>query len=546
MRLHAGTTALRSRPLRLPAVEAPAADEPAAEEPAAEAPAVEAPAADEPAAEEPAAEAPAAEESTTEEPFSVTIGLSAELEILNPLKHTDATTSSVMHGTVYETLVRLDGLDGSPVPGLALSWEPVEERVWEITLREGVEFSNGEPFNAEAAAASLAYTLDEANEVPSGFFLRRSITEIEVVDDATIRLHTQNPDPLVATALSQTQIVPPGVLATDPDSLDDAPVGTGPMLLVEWTRGERIVFEPNPNYWGGRVAIDELIFRPIPDDSARVASLIAGEIDLAANIPPELVQVIDNNDGTSVIGRSVRMIYLGLDQLGINNEALGDVRVRQALNYAVDKQAVVDNILLGYGKVNNAGFYEITPGYDETLEPYPYDPDKARELLAEAGYADGFDLELAASAGLEGALKIREIAEFYAGAFEDVGVNTRIRFIEPAEFGDIYRSATLEAYFFGSGCCPESGFIVPFLLQSDIRGYYYQSPETDAIIRPYNSTLDADEREAAGNVLHRHVSEEAPWVFMHEQQGLFGVSDRIDWRGGQDRLFHADEIFPAG
>ena len=235
-------------------------------------------------------------------------------------------------------------------PNLAVSWEQIEPTVWQYKLREGVEFSNGEPFNADQVKFSFDRVMaPDSDSMRKGE--TRYVSSVEVVDDYTVNFHTDGIIPLFDLYVTaKFPIVPQGYITeNDAEHFANNPIGTGPYVLEEWVKDDHITLRKNPTYWGEEPKIDVITFLTVPDISSRVATLLAGEADIATDLQPATVQEVENREGLSVVSRpGMRSVFL-LFNTQIESPVT-DRRVRQAINYAVDKDVIIANILDGFGK----------------------------------------------------------------------------------------------------------------------------------------------------------------------------------------------------
>lgn len=295
---------------------------------------------------------------------------------------------------VFDTLLVLDP-ESRPQPNIATSWAYNDDNtVLNLTLRDGISFTDGTPLDAEAVKANMEYLKAGAGQ---NTYMVDSIESIEILSSTELNLHLIAPDPglvnylgLVAGAMAS-----PASLGTE--ASQSVPVGSGAYVLDtdETVAGRQYVYERNPDYWNPEAyPYDKLVIVPMSDMAARVNALQAGQVN-AATASPQYVRMAE---ATGLQINTTDTDWNGLFLMDRNGEqipALADVRVRQALNYAFDKQAMVDNLLLGYGEVTSVPFSPTSMAYDPSLEEiYDYNPEKARELLAEAGYADGFTITM--------------------------------------------------------------------------------------------------------------------------------------------------------
>jgi len=310
---------------------------------------------------------------------------------------------------IFDTLVTLD--ENLQIrPSLATEWQ-VDGTRWVFKLREGVRFHNGDVLDAHAVKFTLERNMDPTTNSPQATRLS-AIRGVNVLDDYTLEIITHEPYPALLNILAGQFIVPPRAVQEMGRDFGLSPVGSGPFRFVQWDMGQQIVLEANDDYWYGRPYIDRLIFRPLQETSTRIAAFLAGEVDVAATIPPDRMNEIRNSPRCSLRANFGTQLYLGLPTL---DGPFAKREVRQAVNHAIDVDLIIDELLNGTAKRMNGPIFENAIGYDATLPAYPYDPDRARELLHEAGYADGFETTLHyVAAGMEGITNLQEVAEIIA------------------------------------------------------------------------------------------------------------------------------------
>ncbi|MBL6456390.1 ABC transporter substrate-binding protein [Belnapia sp. T6] len=340
---------------------------------------------------------------------------------------------------VFDRLVHPDA-DQRPTAGLATSWRVIDERTWEFKLREGVRWQDGTPFTAD----DVVFTFQRAPNVPNsptsmGQYIR-PVTRLEVVDAHTIRMHTAEPVPLIPQMMSSFSIIGrkqgEGMSTADYNS-GKAAVGTGPYRLVSLALGDRAVFARNPDYWGRAQPWDRVTYRMITNDSARVAALQSGDVDAIDTVPTRDVARISRDARLSVASRpGLRLIYLYVDAnrpvspLVTDRDGkpipnpLRDVRVRQALSIAINREGIQRQIMEGYSKPTGQAMPEGGMGYDPSIPVPAYEPDRARRLLAEAGYPDGFTITL--SGPNDRYVNDDAIAQAIAQMWARIGIRTQV------------------------------------------------------------------------------------------------------------------------
>jgi len=414
------------------------------------------------------------------------------------------------------------GLDGEPIPLLATGHEVSPDGlVGTIFLREGVFFHDGTPFNAEAVKINLDRFIPGARFR----FLLAKVVNVEVVGEYTVKLYTEEPfAPMVAhlTHGFIGMLSPASIEAAGEETIN-APVGTGPFEFVEWVRGEHILVARNENYWGKAPYLDEVMWRIVPEDAARVIMLQAGEADVIFRVPPDDVQFLDADPNINVVhADSVRTIYIGFN---VQREPYTDVRVRQAINYAVNKEEIVKYILGGAGRVSDAPIAPGIFGY-KAAGPYEYDLEKARALLAEAGYPDGFKEKLFHPTGRY--LMDAAIAEAVQAQLREVGIEVELITMEWATYLAFSRKpveeSELEMYLLSWGTVTgdaDYGLYALFHTTQWVPGgsarSFYSNVQADLLMDTARVTPTPDLRRAIYGELIEILWRDAPWLYLHSE-----------------------------
>lgn len=462
----------------------------------------------------------------------VTIALGSEPTTLDPQLREDGGERAI-NDNVYETLT-VRGPDGTLSPGLAAEMPTqLDETTWEVVLRDGITFHNDEPFDAEAVAYSINRVIDpEFNSEQASFF--STITGAEAVGDLTVQVKTDGPDPILPARLYWMKMVPPG--AAEADGFAENPVGTGPYEFVEWNRGNSITLRANPDYWGEAPEIQEVQFRFIEEFGTRLSSLLAGEVDLITNLLPEFVNQVPK--AASVSGLELPIVILSAV-----SGPTQDLRVRQALNYAVDKEVLATALFEGYAEVAQGQL--MAPsffGFNPEIQGYEYNPDLARQLIQEAG-AEGAEIELIGTAGRW--LKDREMVEVIASFWEEIGVQPNVRIFEFSEYLN---------RLFDRETRGDAIFVVSSneLLDADrpLSGYYHmggvgasnEDAELARLIEEARYETDVSAREALYHEALRLAYEQAYFVFLLNINDIYGMSDRLDWQPRVDAKLMVSEM----
>lgn len=453
------------------------------------------------------------------------------------------TTSGASMGMMRAMFDRLTdrALDMSLVPALAHSWELLDNRTWQFNLVEGVNFHNGEPFTAEAVKFSIERFVDpELKHVYASTM--EPISEIEIVDDYTVKIHTKEPYAILAEVFARhSYMLPPKATAELGEDFGTSPIGTGPYKFVEWLPGERLTIEAADDHWNRPPKLAEVIWRPIGEAATRLVELQSGNADIITNLAPQQIETVEQEEDIHVVqkrGLSSHFIWLNCGQ-----PPTDDPRVRKALTLAVDVQSIIDNVLMGAAYRLAGPWGPGIPGYVEDTAPYPYDPEQAKQLLAEAGYADGFDITLVSPQGRY--LMDKEASEAIVTMWSEIGVNGTVEVKEWGSFvqGVIAKDKPFQAFFFRQGG-PVVDDFARINFHSGVKGpawQGYHNEEANKIIDEAIQTLDEAEREAMYQRLFEIVYDELPWLPLWNQTNIYGVQDRV--KGWNPR---ADDVIVLG
>jgi peptide/nickel transport system substrate-binding protein len=433
--------------------------------------------------------------------------------------------------TMFDSLVGRDA-DNRIVPQLAESWRLVDDTTWQLKLRRSVVFHDGEPFNAEAVRFTFQRVLDPEQKSPNRANMAE-IARVDVIDDYTVNLVTRQPYAPLINRLLDFPIVPPRYAAEKGNQgMALRPVGTGPYRFVEQVKDDRLVVEAFDRHWRGAPRIRRVVYKPIPEPFTRAAALRNNEVDLITTIPPNLARELEGVGGIRAQRvPSSWIIYLGLNAF---KKPLSDVRVRQALNYATDVDAIVKNVLEGNGRRLEGPLTPQMFGYDASVKGYPHDPARARKLLAEAGYPDGLEITLESPAGRYQGDK--EIAEALGGQWQKAGFRPRVQVAEWGAYFKRYLGKQFQdAYLLGLGGPMQDADELYNLVSSKGRGLYYKNERVDALFDLGRGTMDMAKRRHVYRDLARAMVEDATWVFLLQQVDIYASRNRLTWTPRPDQ-----------
>ena len=445
--------------------------------------------------------------------FTVAIGTDAST--FDPHFTTDSATE-VLNKNLYNNLVRFNA-KMEIVPDLATKWAVSPDGLtWTFDLREGVTFHDGTAFDATAVKTSFDRLLDEKTASPRRSVLGM-IKTIEVVDPTKLRITTGYPAGSFLQQLAHpvAAIISPAAITKYGKDLSRHPVGTGPFKLVEWTSGDKIVMEANAKYFEGASAIERLVWKIVPEDFSRTMMIESGQADVAFRIPVADVARLRAKAGVAVLeGPTVMTMYVALNN---SRGPLKDPKVRQAINYAVQKDVVVKDIVGGMGIEADAPISQSTWGYSK-IGAYPLDRDKAKMLLKQAGYAKGFELELWTPVGRY--LMDRQVAENLQAQLGEVGITVKIR---PWEFQALMsevKKGQFDAVLLGWS--PSTGDadqgLYPVFHSSQFppnsNRAFYNNPTVDKLLIDARQATDPKARLELYRQAEQIIMDDAAWLFL--------------------------------
>jgi len=435
---------------------------------------------------------------------------------------------------IYDGLVRFADGTLEVEPALAESWEVSEDgTVYRFELRDGVRFHDGTPFDAAAVEFNFERMLDEEHPYhhtgpfPLAFFFS-TVDDVEVVDDLTVRFHLSEPyAPFLSNLAYPTGLlVSPAAVREHGQDYGRNPVGTGAFVFRTWEANRQVAVERNPDYWDGAPSLRGVVFRPITDANARVAEMLAGNLDLMVEVPPDNVELFDQDPNFRYQEQPGPHLWFLI--LNLREPPFDDVRMRRAVNHAIDKETLVEDVLQGTATVATGPVPEAFGwAFNDELEPYPHDPERARALIEEAGHGDGVEVDFLVTEGGSGMLDPVSMGTAIQADLAEVGIDARIRTFEWNTYLDRV-NAGLE----GQAAMAEMAWTtndpdtLPYLaLRSaalpDEGGFnsgYYSNPEVDDLLEQARRTTDQAERARLYKEMQRIVYDDAPWAFVASWQ----------------------------
>lgn len=463
---------------------------------------------------------------------TLTVAISTEVATLEP--HVDNTIQTTsMREPLYDTLVRFNE-KGKPEASLATSWQVSPDvRSWTFKLRQDVKFHDGSPFNAAAVKANFERLLDPNRQSPAKNVLR-DIAGVEVVDEYTIRFTTREPfAPLLYhLAAGAGAILSPEAVKKWGKDVGLNPSGTGPFKFVEWVKGDRLIYERNPDYWErDKIKLDKIVFRFATDPSTRIAQLEAGEVDIAENPPLQDIERLSSNKNINILRREGARTYfywMNSSKPPFNNRL-----VRQALNYGLDKETMMKTIMRGLASGPATNHMAAASSHWVQGKAYEYNPDRAKQLLAEAGYPNGFETSLWTTGGAYPLDK--EVAQAVADQLAKIGVKVRLR-ISPdlVSYLDSLKSPDMEMAFIllASGAV-DSNYMATLTLTSTNAGAPFnysriKDARVDDLVVKARSTVNDSERTAYYQEIQKILDDEAYHLLLFYLTTVTGERSNVD------------------
>lgn len=459
---------------------------------------------------------------------TLVIGQESDVVSLDPHRQNDLRSARVIR-QIYDTLVVYEE-DLRLQPGLAESWEQLDELTWEFRLRRDVFFHNGEPLTAHDVKFSFDRLRDPATRSPGAFILD-PIDEVTVVDDYTVHIHTSSPfAPLLAhLSHSAASILNEKAVREAGENYGTrVAVGTGPFQFVNWVSGSHLILRRNPRWWGGELKVEEVVFRSIPDETVRAIELETGGVDIAFRLDPVDQTRLASDPNISLITEdSLSTAYIGFN---LQKSPLNDVRVRRAIHHAIDVDSVVEIIYEGQA---DRAFGPLPPrvfGAHPHLKPYDYNPDRAGQLLAEAGYPNGFRITLWTN---EDPLRM-QMAEVVQEDLRLVGIDVDIQVLEWGTYLQETAAGHHDMFILGwSTITADADYGLYSQFHSSQWGYagnrtFYANPRVDELLDLGRTNSDPDIRLQAYQEAQEIIVDEAPWVFVLFLKDVSGIRSNIE------------------
>jgi peptide/nickel transport system substrate-binding protein len=444
----------------------------------------------------------------------------------NPFRASQA-PATFTYSAIFDSLTVIDVRNGRLEPWLSTGWENVDPLTWRFELRKGVKFSDGRDFDADAVVFAFDYIKSDAAQADLLYAEFTHVEKAAALDAYTVEIKLKSPDLLFPRSMALLPIVHPEVFQRlGPDGFARAPVGTGPYRVVAWGN-DRVVFEANPHAWITPPA-QRLELVQSQDSTARMQGVLSGSLDVSTAVEPADVPALRSIGGTTVQTPLAGVFGLMVQQTNPAPNPFKDVRVRQALNYAVDKQTIIDVLLGGVTKASGQPAPRGSLGHDPTIPPYPYDPAKAKALLKQAGYENGFAFTLETSVGV--AMADAAVYQQIGLDLARVGITMNITPIPLTQFGRNYRSGDWkgEAFVVVYNADPTLDGLRSMRAHSCLYAPgWFCDPAIMPTIEAAFAAPDIETREKLTREIMRFYHEQAASLFLYEAARIMGVGPRL-------------------
>jgi peptide/nickel transport system substrate-binding protein len=456
------------------------------------------------------------------------------LDSLHPYAYSGGGISGIWQH-VIEPLVEMDFARREYVGVLAESWEFQGNR-WIFHLRKKIRFHDGSPFTAKDVVFSLDRMINDRKSMQASNFAE--VSGFEAPDDYTVIVATKQPSAVLLERLNNRFIV--SQTAVEKNGLDNYKVGTGPYKILSWQRDGALALTRNDDYWRAKPEIKEVIIKTVKEESARVAGLLAGQADVISNLPIEEIPRVANHPRTRVEKvPGYRMYFLTMN---LAHKPFDNKLVRQAVNYSIDAGVILKHIFEGNGDALNGPLSSNMIGFDPAIKRYPFDPKKARELLAKAGYPNGLEVKLHLSPDRH--LKGKEVCQVIAAQLGESGIKAELVPQEyPIYWGrDGVNGGKLAFYYAGRSAYDADTFYDQYFHTGVTKRTNYSNPEFDKLVQEEQRTADHKKRVAVLQQAGRIIMEDAPIVPLYTLAEIYGVARNIVWKGNPNNEIVAADM----
>jgi peptide/nickel transport system substrate-binding protein len=463
-----------------------------------------------------------------------------QVETMHPYAHTTTQVYPTWKH-VIEPLVEWSWSKKQIVPILAESWSNPDNNTWLFRLKKGIKFHDGSEFTAADVVHSYTRIQKDPDSKQASSIAHVDV--IEAVDPYTVRLRTKRPDAALVFRLAQRFVTNKAVYdRLGGAKADMLALGTGPYKFKDWARGQWFVVEKNSGYAHSdhRPTVDQIVFRNIPESEVAITTLLNREVDIISNVPPESAPRVTGSARIES-ARTINIMFLGMHT---SVPEFKNKLVRQAVNYAIDREALTKHVLKGYAYPMDAPVGPDQYGYSPEIGPkYTHDPAKAKQLLAQAGYPNGFEVDFLVPLGQYN--KVKDVAEAIAGMLKAVGIRAKLRTQDQDSGFAAIQNGKVGMYIFGRGSVVDpSEYLHQYFRTGVTKRLEFSSPTVDAALVAEQASFDPAQRVKLLQKAMSALMDEAPVAWLYQYQGLQGVSNRFDFKANPSEDVYGWDLKP--
>lgn len=480
--------------------------------------------------------------------FALVVGIRNSILTLDPAMHRDRETETVIRNMFDGLVTRTT--KNEIIPEIAESWEQLSPTEYIFKIRQGITFHNGEALNAEDVVFTFDRLTSEGavdGETSPRKGLLGTLGRVEKVDDYTVKFILSEPWPILLAMLPHQQIVPKDYIEEHGNQyFAEHPVGAGPFKFVSGNLSEEIVMDRFEEYYGGAADLPpvgpapakQVVFKIIPEASSRIAALQSGEVQIIQEVPAHMVDTLKSDSGVQVKTCPGTRVHFAA--MNTSKAPFDDVRVRQAMNYAVDMEKIVNTILGGYGEALPGPLLPEAFAYNTKLKAYGYDPEKAKQLLKEAGYENGFQLVIDCRDDK------KEISDAIASQLKEIGIDASVRVWDWGVLRPLIMDGERKMVVtdWGNSTLDPYDIMDPQFKTKD-RGNYaiYSNARVDQLLTDGATELDTEKRISMYKEAQQIIYDEAPWIFGYGTDMVEACRDNVDnWEPSPDSRINLHDV----
>jgi len=480
---------------------------------------------------------------TKSEESVLTILQGVDATTLDPIMHTDSPTGTIEY-QIFDTLLkRNDNME--LVTNIASNYKNLSETKWELTIKDDIYFHDGEKLNVDDVIYSIERILDEKLNSPRrGYY--NSIISLEEQADNKLIIETEKANPILLSRLAELRIVPKHYIEeVGNQEFAQNPIGSGPYIFESWVKDEAITLLRNENYWNGLAEVEKVIFKPVPETSSRIMALQAGQAEIITNVPPHQIEELESSSNLEIAKvDSTRFIMLAFT---MSNENVKDIKIREAINLAIDKESIINNILSNNATLSTQPVCNFDLGYNPNIKSIEYNQEKAKQLIKESGKED---IELLFYSPTGRYLMDKEVAEAIKASLEEVGIAVKLQFVDWGSYVSSIISGEINADMWligwGSSTFDAGTTLKQWLHTSQTMSQYKVSEEKNKLIDDAIelglSTVDSAEREKIYHEIISDITEDIPFVNLYQQQNIYAKTNEIEWNPRSDEIIDIKNI----